>query len=91
MNITQENEETRIDKSFLIKLNFELINVSEIESGGDPYHYLYLEFTKGLALIATQNDSGFYNVDIFDTEKTIRFIYKDDLLLFINLIKNHIK
>lgn len=91
MNITQENEEIRIDKSFLIKLNFELINVSEIESGGDPYHYLYLEFTKGLALIATQNEFEFYNVDIFNTEKTIRFIYKVDLALFINLIKNHIK
>ena len=76
----------------LIDLGFERTDVSEIESGGDPFHYYTLDFSRGFSLISPSNDklvTDKWVVEIFNTEG-IRFVDKNELEQFINIVKRNI-
>lgn len=79
----------------LIDLGFERTDVSEVESGGDAFHYYTLDFSKGFSLISCASDektlvAGHYRwyVEVFDTPE-INFVEKKDLEEFINIIKRN--
>ena len=77
----------------LVDLGFERTDVSEIESGGDPFHYYTLDFSRGFSLISNGSDEVVDNkwvVEIFNTEDAIRFVDKNELEQFINIIKRNI-
>tara|TARA_X000001316_G_scaffold11757_1_gene4654 strand:- start:305 stop:571 length:267 start_codon:yes stop_codon:yes gene_type:complete len=76
----------------LIDLGFERTDVSEIESGGDPFHYYTLDFTTGFSLISQASDEVIDNewvVEIFNTEDKIGFVDKNELEQFINIVKRN--
>ena len=77
----------------LVDLGFERTDVSEIESGGDPFHYYTLDFTTGFSLITQASNEVVENewfVEIFNTEDIIRFEDKNELEQFINIVKRNI-
>ena len=75
----------------LVDLGFERTDVSEIESGGDPFHYYTLDFSKGFSLISTSNDEvkdGEWHVEVFEAGE-INFIDKKDVKQLIDIIKRN--
>ena len=79
----------------LIDLGFERTDVSEVESGGDAFHYYTLDFSKGFSLISCASDektlvAGHYRwyVEVFDTPE-INFVEKKDVKQLIDLIKRN--
>lgn len=81
----------------LIDLGFERTDVSEVESGGDAFHYYTLDFSKGFSLISNANDevvtvAGHHRwyVEVFEVDQ-IRFVERKELEEFINIIKRNIK
>lgn len=76
----------------LVDLGFERTDVSEIESGGDPFHYYTLDFSKGFSLISPSNDEvkdGEWHVEVFEAPE-IGFAEKKDVKLLIDLIEKNI-
>ena len=72
----------------LVDLGFERTDVSEIESGGDPFHYYTLDFTTGFSLITQASDEVVNNewvVEVFETS-TIRFTDKKSIKELIKII-----
>jgi len=77
----------------LIDLGFERTDVSEVESGGDAFHYYDLELVPGFALITNANDElvdDKWVVEVFEVDQ-IRFVERKELEEFINIIKRNIK
>ena len=79
----------------LIDLGFERIDVSEVESGGDAFHYYTLDFSKGFSLISNGSDevttvAGHYrwHVEVFEAPE-INFIEKKDVKQLIDIIKRN--
>lgn len=79
----------------LVDLGFERTDVSEIESGGDPFHYYTLDFSKGFGLISNANDevttvAGHHRwyVEVFEAPE-INFVEKKDIKQLIDIIKRN--
>ena len=73
----------------LVDLGFERTDVSEIESGGDPFHYYTLDFARGLSLISQASDEVIDNewfVEFFETDPTIRFTVREHVEALIKII-----
>ena len=73
----------------LVDLGFERADVSEIESGGDPFHYYTLDFARGLSLISQASDEVVDNklfVEVFETNPQIRFTDKKPIKELIKII-----
>ena len=75
----------------LIDLGFERIDVSAEESGGDPFHYYTLDFSRGFSLISNGSDeveNGEWHVEVFEAPE-INFIDKKDVKQLIDIIKRN--
>ena len=75
----------------LVDLGFERTDVSEIESGGDPFHYYILDFSRGFSLISNSNDEvkdGEWHVEVFEAPE-VNFIDKKDVKQLIDIIKRN--
>ncbi len=75
----------------LIDLGFERTDVSEVESGGDAFHYYTLDFSRGFSLISNGSDEvkdGEWHVEVFEAPE-INFIYKKDVKQLIEIIKRN--
>ncbi|MDB4378318.1 hypothetical protein N9Z41_00970 [bacterium] len=75
----------------LIDLGFERVDVSEVESGGDAFHYYTLDFSKGFSLISNGSDEmkdGEWHVEVFEAPE-INFIDKKDVKQLIDIIKRN--
>ena len=75
----------------LVDLGFERTDVSEIESGGDPFHYYTLDFSRGFSLISNGSDeveNGEWHVEVFEAGE-INFIDKKDIKQLIEIIKRN--
>ena len=73
----------------LIDLGFERTDVSEVESGGDTFHYYTLDFSKGFSLITPANTDikrDDWHVEVFETPE-INFVEKKDVKQLIDIIK----
>lgn len=72
----------------LIDLGFE---VTHDEDLGVPYHYYTYDIDKAYCLISNTNDEGdIWYAELFESDE-IRFIDKEDLKLFIDLINRNKK
>ena len=78
----------------LVDLGFERVDITAEESGYfKDWHYYTYDFTKGFSLITPSNDDlvdGKWVVEIFNTEDIIRFVDKNELEQFINIVKRNI-
>ena len=75
----------------LVDLGFERTDVSETESGGDPFHYYTLDFSKGFSLISNGSDEvkdKEWHVEVFEASE-INFIDKKDIKQLIDIIKRN--
>jgi hypothetical protein len=67
----------------------ELIDLRFERSIDEEYHYYYYHIADGLGLISNESDSlkeGEWYVEVFDTNPSIRFTTKQEVLDFLSII-----
>ena len=77
----------------LIQLGFERVDVSEEESGDNPFHYYTYDIGNGrISLITQSNDEvkdNYWHVEVFD-DTSIRFETIEDVTTFIQVTEKNI-
>ena len=74
-------------------LGFEKQEVSEEESGDNPYRYYTYTIARGFEFISCSNDeaeSGEWYVEFFDSDPTIRFIQFSEVQALINMLEKRV-
>lgn len=75
----------------LLDLDFQKVEVSEIQAGGSPFYYYVYDFTPSFSLITPANDDiedDKWEVEIFENGE-ISFKEIEDLKLFIEIVERN--